>query len=983
MQPLPPLGPTRFRSPTERLRHGTDPARCLDGDGPRAWESLEREVRRATSRGCECGGTVEVGGCSSGCPFADGEEAGRSAAPHRRRGRRTTWRAEPPADAELALGLCHADPRVREAAVGRSAGRPGLLPLVVLRCADADEPVRTAARTELAAALRPAGDAAVRSLVPLAVLMRARRHGVGAWDLLLARLGSVPVADLARLTADPDPEVRHPAVKAALHHGVLPADRVAAIVAEDPAPGIALTALRRGGLPGGRVAGFVLTGRTPEIRRESLELVLRTGASTPARLAEIAAESRDPVVRRRCEEALADFLGDPRGEPPAADLLDALLGNSRSAVRAHAVGALRGAGRAHETSAHLSDPAARVREAARRALRAAGEDPAAHYRAACSRPAPAPAAVLGLAETAQARDLPRLWELARHPEGRIRTAALSGLRRQRAATPEQLLSFLGDPHAPVGRAVRSAVLPYARSRPQSWLLGLFARDRPAGTGAAGLTLVGQRPLLVRRRLAGSLTSHPDRAVRRWARHLLQQRLTWDLAAGLDAARELVHGEDTPLDEVIDTSDPHAWTALDLAVRRLVPHPDRHGRIEIALCHPDGRVREAAIRSAAGRPDLLPLVVLRGADWTPQVRGAAQSVLLDALRNSGPPTLRTATPMVTHLRGRREARWAVGAFEAALRDPAHAEVLTGLYRHPHLPTRRAAVRIGLEAAPSAAAEPARRAAREPDAVLRHLWTDAALAALAAHGPDAAALDALLGSRSGSVRAAGVTALRAAGRAGEAERHLADPSALVRSCARWLIGQRGGQGGDARAHYLRRCADAPSPGAVLGLAECARREDSGVLLGLLGHPEGPVRAAAVAALRLLGGPGSRPEVLRPLLDDPAPAVAREVTLSLLPVAGLLPADWLASRTGRGRPAHTRRAAVRLLAVQGSDEALRAAVALLDDPDPLLRRAALALLRRWDWPATAERGGLDPRELRGLFHRYASENGWSESLRRLHGS
>ncbi|MFH8890018.1 hypothetical protein [Streptomyces sp. NPDC017949] len=979
MQPLPPLGPTRFRSPAERLLHGLEPARCLDGDGPQEWRRLEREVRRATGRERDFDGTVEVGGCS----FPDREVADWSTAPHWREGHGVTWSAEPPTDAELALGLCHDEPRVRGAALGRAAGRSGLLPLVVSLCADAERAVREAARAVLAGALPSAGDGTVRDLVPIAVLGRPLRHGAGAWDLLLERLGRVPAGALAELADDADPEVRHAAVKTALCHGTFPPDRVAAIVADDPAPGIGLTALRRGGLPAERAAAFVLPGRSPEIRRESLELALRAGVATPARLAEIAAESRDPVVRRRCEEAVADFLADPCGEPPAADLLDALLDNSRSAVRAHAVGALRGAGRAHELRTHLNDPAARVREAARHELRAAGGNPAAHYRAACAPAAPEPAAVLGLAETGGAPDLPRLWELACHPEGRIRTAALCGLRRQRAATPEQLLPFLCDPHAPARRAVRSAVLPYARSRPASWLLALFAPDRPALVRMSALSLVEQHPMLVRRRLARSLTSHPDHAVRRWARRLLQQRLKWDLPAGVDAALKLIDGRGAPLDEAIDTEDPDAWAALDLGVRLLSDHERLSERAGTALCHPDGRIREAAVRAACGHPELLPLIVLRCADWAPRVRDAARSVLLGALRDAGPRTLRTATPMATHLRGRREGRWAVEAFEAALRDPAHAEVLTGLYRHHHLPTRRTAVRIGLEATPPTAAEPARRAAREPDAVLRHLWTDAALTALAAHGPDTAALDALLRARSGSVRAAGVTALRAAGRAGEAERHLADPAALVRSCARWLIGQRGGQGADAaRADYLRRCAEAPSPGAVLGLAECARREDSVVLLGLLGHPEGPVRAAAVAALRLLGGPGSRPEVLRPLLDDPAPAVAREVTLSLLPVAGLLPADWLTSRTGRGRPAHTRRAAVRLLAVQGSDDGLRAAVALLDDPDPALRRAALPLLRRWDWPATAERGGFDPRELRGLFRRYASENGWSESLRRFRG-
>ncbi|MCX4694315.1 hypothetical protein [Streptomyces sp. NBC_01408] len=966
MQILPPLSRTAFLTPSERLFHGKEPARSLDGDGPQAWTRLDESVscRTWTDGRRSSSGTVRVG------PnwFDAREIADWSTAPHWHEGHGVTWAATPPADPELALCLCHADPRVREAAVGHAAGRPGVLPLVLIRCADTEEPVRAAARAVLAAELDSAGEETVRALVPLALLVSPRRHGARAWELVLERLGTLPAGRIVELAGHPDPGVRFGAVRTALNHGLLPTDRIADL-AGDPEARIRFAALRSDVLPAERTAGLVLTGASPEVRREALQLSLEAGTLTPEQLLETAAVSRDRVVRRRCEEAARPALGTLSGPT-----LDSLLAQGRASLRVTAVRALRRAGRAGELTVHLADPAATVREAARLELRAAGQDPLAHYRRRCA-DSPVPGAVFGLAETGDAADVPLLWRLAGHPEGRVRAAALSGLRRHGAATPEELLPFLADPHAPAVAAVRSLVLPYARTRPESWLLDLFAPGRPGAVRVAGLALLEERPLLTRRRMARSLTSHRDPAVRGWARKLLQQRLKWELYAGRDAALKLADGTGAPLDEVVDTDDPAAWTALDIGVRYLAPYEAKAfgSRAATALCHWNGRIREAAVIEAAGDPELLPLVVLRCADWAPQVRKAAREVLLAALRDSGEECLRALTPMVMHLHGRHEGRWAVGVFEAALREPRHAAALAELCSHRDLRTRRAAVRITLEDAGSAAAPAlARRAAREPDAVLRQLWTGAALAAMARQGSDAVALDALLGARSGFVRAAGVTALRAAGRAGEGERHLADPSGTVRACARWLVRQ---DGGDARAHYLRLCADSPSPGAVLGLAECAERADSAVLAGLLGQCDGPVRAAALAALRLLDAPDPGPEVLRPLLDDPSPAVVREAARSLRPVAARLPAGWLVLRTRPEHPAHTRRAALRLLAAQGADEGLPALTAVLDDPDPALKHLALALLRRWDWRATARRGTFEPKEMRALFWLYRRELGWDE--------
>ncbi|MFD7032810.1 HEAT repeat domain-containing protein [Streptomyces sp. NPDC059917] len=421
------------------------------------------------------------------------------------------------------------------------------------------------------------------------------------------------------------------------------------------------------------------------------------------------------------------------------------------------------------------------------------------------------------------------------------------------------------------------------------------------------------------------------------------RRRWTHRAGCEAAERLARG--AALTEVLDPADPAAWIALDEGVRGLpcwdgVLPALLRSRPHTALCHPAGRVREEAVRQLARRdwsgPPLLPLVVIRCADWVGPVRTRARALLARVLADSPAPTLVALTPLVLRLGARGRGAWARDLFEAALRE-APAPVLEALLDDRDPAARRLAGRLLLDSAHPGARELARAAAREADPVLRRLWTDGALAVLAAGtpGPDAdAVVDLLLGSRSGQVRAAGVTALRRAGRASEAAAHLADRTGVVRACARWLVGQ---DGGDPRDHYLELCAEpaAVSGGAVLGLAECGRRADAPLLRGLLTHHRPAVRAGAVAGLRLLDAAAAAD--LFPLLTDPAGAVVREAALALLPGADRLPEARLVELLAAGRPPSQRRAAHRLLRARGGVAGLRADVLLLDDPDPGLRRRA----------------------------------------------
>ncbi|MDX2548345.1 hypothetical protein ACOT81_12390 [Streptomyces sp. WI04-05B] len=461
----------------------------------------------------------------------------------------------------------------------------------------------------------------------------------------------------------------------------------------------------------------------------------------------------------------------------------------------------------------------------------------------------------------------------------------------------------------------------------------------------------------------------------------------DNRSGGVAAQRLARGAALP--EVLDIGDPMAWLSLDEGTRYwshwlrpglLPPLGDVDGRrgwptalpeslLALALCHRDGRVREAALGQAAGCPAVWPLVVVRTADWVSAVRERAREVLRAVLHDAD--TAVRLAPMI--LLGARRGRgvFAVDLLDEVLRRSPR-ELLVPLFTDPGRNVRRFAYRLAVEERRLSPAVLARTAARDPDPVVQNFCAEAALAVVPEGEVDGGVLDALLGARGPQVRSAGVTALRRAGQAERAEEFLADRSGLVRACARYVVRQ---SGGDPTAWYRDRCArpDDPAlpPGAVAGLAECGERADAELLWPLVGHPAPGVRARAVAGLRTLDVTDVRR--LRALLDDPAPGVTREVTSALLPFARSLDTDGLAERLGDGSPRHVRLAAFRLLDAHGGLVRLRAAVALLDDPDVRLRGRAAHSVRGWYPTAEVPWGSAEVRELLDRGRHEIGESHW----------
>ncbi|MFJ5140184.1 hypothetical protein [Streptomyces sp. NPDC088707] len=393
-------------------------------------------------------------------------------------------------------------------------------------------------------------------------------------------------------------------------------------------------------------------------------------------------------------------------------------------------------------------------------------------------------------------------------------------------------------------------------------------------------------------------------------------------------------------QVLDTGEDggaEAWTALDEDIRGalrygdLPPAPtwfpvgDRPRRpgiqeLALALCGPDGRIREAALAYVNDTPALLPLVAIRCADWAEPVRERARAALRAEL--AGPPglpgplgplgpqgpqgplgpewplgpqgpdrppgpsseALGALAPVILRLAGRRHGDAAHELLVQVLREGPEAGV-AALRTSRDRRVRRLATRIALDRGLLSPAQLAATAATDPDVVVQALCADAVLAAVGT--VDGAPLTRLLGARQGRIRATGVTGLRKAGRAEEAEPFLYDRSALVRACARWVLRQTGT---DPLPLYRAVCAagDGMPHYAPLGLAECGdRAADEPTLWSLTGDERPQVRAAAVAGLRVLDA--VRPGRLAPLLDDGSPRVVRETRRALQPWADHFPVGF----------------------------------------------------------------------------------------------
>ncbi|MGW4940136.1 HEAT repeat domain-containing protein [Actinoplanes sp. NPDC004185] len=347
-------------------------------------------------------------------------------------------------------------------------------------------------------------------------------------------------------------------------------------------------------------------------------------------------------------------------------------------------------------------------------------------------------------------------------------------------------------------------------------------------------------------------------------------------------------------------------------------------IAFAALHRDGRIREGAVAALAARPfpEMVAPLVLRADDWAAQVRNPARAALTRLLSDDPGRFLPGAVPMAVKLADRYRGRFALSLVTAAVLA-APDDVRRQLAASPGLDLRRLAFDADLHQGRLDLPALADLAVRESDARIRNRAAQAAYeqAVVRQHRPT---LERLFSARPAGVRALGLTGLLRLGPATEAVAALDDPAPLVRAIARDAARRAGT---DVVAHY--RTAE-PSPGSVAGLAEAGSDRDAPVLIALLSHPSGRIRAAAVRALGHLGAVPV--ELVVPLVRDPAAAVVREAALALRPFDRRLPPGLGWELLGDSRP-EVRRAGYRLLNDRDPETRRKAALRLAVDPDPRL--------------------------------------------------
>lgn len=435
-------------------------------------------------------------------------------------------------------------------------------------------------------------------------------------------------------------------------------------------------------------------------------------------------------------------------------------------------------------------------------------------------------------------------------------------------------------------------------------------------------------------------------------HLVEVLAAADAAGGQDSALGVLAARP----RVLRWLDRHARRfgqppaqadAYDRMARRTADGTAGPCGIALAASHPDGHVRERAVAAIAARPspELAALLVLRSADWVAPVRDRARAALALLLAEEPERYLPVLAPTIGSLAPRLRGGFAHAQATAALLASARlTRGFLGPGTDPRL--RRLACTVALGQHWLSLDELVARAESEPDARIRSWATEAACRELVWTGREAT-LRRLARARHAQVRALALTGLSRLGADRPVADRLDDDAPLVRALARAAARRLGV---DVVGHY-RAALSVPVPavGAIAGLAEAGEPRDVPLIRRLLVHPAGPVRAAAVRALRQAAA--VEVDHLLDLLWDASPGVVREVALAL---AGhdRVPAE-LGWRLLRADRPELRRAGYRLLRDRSVGVRVRAMLILVGDADPELARRGRADLtgfsrRLWAAPA-----------------------------------
>lgn len=284
-------------------------------------------------------------------------------------------------------------------------------------------------------------------------------------------------------------------------------------------------------------------------------------------------------------------------------------------------------------------------------------------------------------------------------------------------------------------------------------------------------------------------------------------------------------------------------------------------IALASCHPNGYIREAALRAFSGRPELFPFVIVRLSDWVEPVRAVAAALFRAQVELLDAETLVDCLGLIERVRrGERFREEYLTWLDDALRRPSSIDALR---RGASLGTPAVRLRC-CRLLPSV--EGVERGLADNDVAVRRWAFDAAQALL---------------PREELMR-------RAAADSHVSIRRLAFGAELSKEQLREFLFDRAGSiRGEAQARFgagaveeyraaLRN--DAASATAVVGLGETGERPDRDLIVPMLSHSHVRVRRAAVRAAARFGCDGLE-EVLLAMIESDRPTVLGEAASALL--------------------------------------------------------------------------------------------------------
>jgi hypothetical protein len=302
------------------------------------------------------------------------------------------------------------------------------------------------------------------------------------------------------------------------------------------------------------------------------------------------------------------------------------------------------------------------------------------------------------------------------------------------------------------------------------------------------------------------------------------------------------------------------------------------------------------------------------------------------------SLVVAAPLGLAMKERRLGTWLADRIEHGLRGADEA-TLRAAVKAQDWRTRRLAYQVAIDRSVLSLSELLRAALHDADLPTRSRATEAAVAIARRQGA-VDELKQLLASNTAHARAAAVSALARAGDLEPALAALTDRSPMVR----WLAQSATRHAGNDPAQRYRILAtyEPPLPAALVGLGETGTSSDVPLLTPGLHHALARVRAAALRALRILGG--AIPENTAHLLEDTSATVTRQAALALGARAKELDRDFLEALVEPDRPRHVRLAGFRLLRQRDVWTRLATDLRFVGEPDSAIAMRARSDLDLW---------------------------------------